>query len=93
MGFVRVHILHHATSPEGTYGLWMIQELKHHGYQISPGTIYPILADMESEGLLSSYEEKSGGSIRKVYRATKSGRSVLESLKIKVEELYKELNE
>lgn len=93
LGFIRIHILHHACSPEGTYGLWMIQELKNHGYEISPGTIYPILAEMESAGLLSSQGERSGGSIRKVYRATPSGVSVLRSLRGKVEELYKELNE
>ncbi len=93
LGFIRVHILHHACSPEGTYGLWMIQELKSHGYGISPGTVYPILAEMESAGLLSSQAEKTGGSIRKVYRATPSGHDALRSLRGKVEELYRELNE
>jgi PadR family transcriptional regulator PadR len=25
------------------YGHWMIEELRHHGYEIGPGTMYPLL--------------------------------------------------
>src|SRR3972149_1586947 len=37
-GLIRLHILHHA-SEEEFYGQWMIQELAHHGYRLSPGTL------------------------------------------------------
>jgi hypothetical protein len=32
----------------------MLEELKHHGYRIGPGTIYPLLHGMERGGLLKS---------------------------------------
>ncbi|WP_287830435.1 helix-turn-helix transcriptional regulator [Idiomarina sp.] len=41
-GFIRLHILHHAAQ-EPIFGMGMIEELRHHGYQISPGTLYPML--------------------------------------------------
>lgn len=36
LGFIKVHILHHAAE-EPIYGLGMIEELGRHGYEISPG--------------------------------------------------------
>ena len=42
LGFWKAHILHHAG--EGPlHGHWMLTELRHHGYNISPGTLYPCL--------------------------------------------------
>ena len=40
-GFIRMHVLYHAAEG-GVYGNWMIEELRHHGYKISPGTLYPV---------------------------------------------------
>ena len=54
LGFIKIHILHHA-SKEPVYGLWLIEELGHHGYKLSPGTLYPILHRLEEERLLKSY--------------------------------------
>ena len=48
LGFVKVHILHHAAR-EPVYGLWLIEELAHHGYELSPGTLYPTLHSLERE--------------------------------------------
>ncbi len=90
--FIRVHVLHHAASPEGTYGLWMIEELARHGYQASPGTVYPILKEMEAAGLLRSERELVSGRYRRVYRATAAGRELLERLRGKVRELYEEVS-
>ena len=42
LGFVRVHILHHAAE-EPFFGSWMMGELASHGYNVGPGTLYPIL--------------------------------------------------
>ena len=33
--FWKVHILHHAAA-QGVYGLWMLEELRRHGYRLSP---------------------------------------------------------
>ena len=52
-GAVRLHILHHAAQGE-VHGAWMARELAHHGYRISPGSLYPTLHKMETEGLLRS---------------------------------------
>ena len=76
LGFIKLHILHHSAS-EDVFGLEMIQELAHHGYTISPGTIYPLLHRMEKAGLVSSRSELSSGKIRKYYRITEKGEDVL----------------
>ncbi len=91
-GLIRLHILHH--SVEGPiYGLEMAEELARHGYTISLGTLYPLLHGMEKNGYLRSSEQRNGQSIRKVYRATALGRKALRAMKIKVSELFGELNE
>ena len=46
LGFIQIHILHHAAKAP-FYGAWMMEELAHHGYDISAGTLYPILHNLE----------------------------------------------
>src|SRR4051794_41907875 len=60
LGFVKIHILHHAAQ-EPIYGLAMIDELRRHGYEVSPGTIYPVLHTLEAGGYLSREERVIGG--------------------------------
>ncbi|EQK40616.1 MULTISPECIES: PadR family transcriptional regulator [Paraclostridium] len=90
LGFIHIHILHHAKK-EPFYGSWMIEELKTHGYDISPGTLYPILKAMEQSNLLDKEEIVVGGKIRKYYKITPDGELVLKESKIKAKELFKEL--
>src|SRR3546814_11589585 len=71
-GFVRLHILLHAAD-EPVYGSWIIEELAHHGYKLSPGTLYPMLHAMEKKGYLVSREEQRGSVRRRFYRATDIG--------------------
>ncbi|MEW9123439.1 MAG: PadR family transcriptional regulator [Thermotaleaceae bacterium] len=92
LGFISIHILYHAKK-EPIYGLWMIDELKHHGYTISAGTLYPILNGMEKDGLLASSEEKVEGKIRKYYSITPYGEDVLKEARAKAYELFKEMKE
>jgi DNA-binding PadR family transcriptional regulator len=91
LGFMRVHILHHSTEKEGIYGVGIMEELERHGYRISPGTLYPILHEMERGGLLKSGHTNVGGKLRKVYRATSAGRKTLRELKRFVTELSEEV--
>jgi DNA-binding PadR family transcriptional regulator len=91
-GLVRLHVLHHA-SQEDVFGLEMIRELARHGYNVSPGTLYPLLHGMESEGYLKSAERQSGGRIRKFYRATRKGKAALSKARDQVRELFGELFE
>ena len=91
-GLIRLHILHHAV--EGpVFGLAMARELSRHGYEISSGTLYPLLHGLEKKGYLRSTRERHGKSIRTVYRATPLGRKALKAAKFKVRELFGELIE
>ena len=91
-GLIRLHILHHAgKSP--IFGLWMIRELRHHGYELSPGTLYPVLQRMEENGLLESDRTLVDGKIRKTYRATPDGKASLDRGKARIQELFGELFE
>lgn len=92
LGFIHIHILHHA-SKAPIYGLWMIDELRHHGYSISAGTLYPILNGMEKDQLLISSEENVDGKIRKYYKTTPHGEAVLIEARAKAYELFKEMKE
>jgi DNA-binding PadR family transcriptional regulator len=85
-------VLHHA-SVGPIYGLEMIEELRRHGYRLSPGTLYPLLHGLEKKGLLTATEERNGSSARRVYRATRTGRAALKAAKAKVRELFGELFE
>lgn len=92
LGFIRIHILYHA-SKEAIYGVWMMKELKSHGYHISPGTLYPILHSMEKEGLLKSQSHNVKGKIRKYYSITPSGVRMLREARGKIKELTLEVLE
>src|SRR2546422_10254770 len=75
-GFVRLHILHHAAE-ESICGVGMIKELKRHGYKLGPGTLYPILHDLEQTGYLVPEAEIVNGKRRKNYRINSNGRRLL----------------
>jgi DNA-binding PadR family transcriptional regulator len=85
-GLVRLHVLYHACK-EAVYGLEMIEELRRHGYELSAGTLYPLLHGLERKGLLRSVKQRIGGTERRVYRAA------LSAAKAKVRELFGELFE
>lgn len=89
-GAVRVHILHHAAE-EGVHGAWLTAELARHGYDISPGTLYPTLHRLEAEGLLSSTQRVVDGRTRRVYRATRAGKEALEQDRAALRELAREV--
>lgn len=92
LGFIQIHILHHAKE-HPIFGLWMLEELKEHGYNISSGTLYPILHSMETDGLLSKEEKNVEGKIRKYYRITDKGNIVLVEARKKAYELFKEIKD
>lgn len=92
LGFVRIHILHHACQ-EPIYGLGIKEELARHGYELSPGTLYPLLQSMEKSGLLSRSNQLVGGKVRKYYRCTTAGRRTLKQAKKQVMELFGEVME
>lgn len=88
-GFIRMHVLHHAE--EGNlFGLWMIEELRHHGYHMSPGTLYPMLRGMEKDGWIKGRSEE-GGTRRRYYRITPKGRLALTEVRARLKELFREV--
>jgi PadR family transcriptional regulator PadR len=91
-GLIRIHVLLHA-SQEPIFGLAMMDELRHHGYRIGPGTLYPLLHGLEKNGLLKSVSKIVGGRRRKVYNITPAGKSALDKARAKVDELHHELHE
>ncbi|MGE0594705.1 MAG: PadR family transcriptional regulator [Vicinamibacterales bacterium] len=89
LAFWKIHILHHA-SEGGVYGHWMLEELHHHGYRLSPGTLYPLLARMARRGWLRA-ATTTGAREARVYRITPAGSKVLDRLRAAVAELQHEV--
>lgn len=89
--FWKIHVLHHAA--EGPiYGQWMLQELREHGYEVSPGTLFPMLARMEERGWLRSERDENGGArARKDYYLTEKGMEVLEIVQRQLNEMRREV--
>ncbi|HLG55227.1 MAG TPA: PadR family transcriptional regulator [Vicinamibacterales bacterium] len=91
LGFWKVHILHHAAE-HPVIGQWILTELRHHGYDISPGTLYPLLKRMERNGWLRC-EAEAGTGRRRYYHLTRDGAAVLDILRDNVIELHHEVVE
>jgi DNA-binding PadR family transcriptional regulator len=92
-GLVRIHILYHACVEPPIFGLEMSEELRRHGYRLSPGTLYPLLHGLEKKGLLKSRAVRNGRRFRREYRATAEGRKALHAVKKRVRELFGEIFE
>jgi len=90
LGFVKIHILYHA-SREPIYGVEILEELGRHGYRLSPGTLYPTLHRLSREGLLSVERRIVDGKMRKYYVITEQGLAALEEAKKKITELVNEV--
>ncbi len=89
-GFVQLHVLHHAKE-DPVYGAWMMEELKHHGYNIGPGTLYPLLNKMDESGLLKKENKIVNGKIRKYYSITPLGIEIFKDAGNKAAELFHEI--
>jgi PadR family transcriptional regulator PadR len=91
LSFWKIHLLHHAA--EGPiYGQWAIGELRRHGYNISPGTLYPLLKRMERHGWLKCERDPQGGKkSRQTYVLAEEGRRVLDLIRNQIKELYREV--
>ncbi len=91
-GFVQLHVLHHAKE-DPVYGAWMMDELKHHGYNIGPGTLYPMLNKMDESGLLKKENKIVNGKIRKYYSITDLGIEIFKDAGNKAAELFHEIKD
>jgi DNA-binding PadR family transcriptional regulator len=91
-GFIQVHILHHAAYGP-VYGSALIEELHRHGYDLSPGTLYPLLHTLASEGYLQQEVRVIDGRQRKYYTLTEQGQRALDEIRPKIRELVDEVLE
>ena len=93
LGFWKVHILHHAAE-HPVVGQWIQTELRRHGYDISPGTLYPLLKRMERAGWLRGKSDPAAGlRSRRYYHLTPAGAAVMGVLREAVVELHHEVVE
>jgi PadR family transcriptional regulator, regulatory protein PadR len=92
LGFIKIHVLHHAAQGP-IYGVAMIEELARHGYELSPGTLYPLLHSLEEQGYLARTNQVVEGRVRKYYVITSAGRAALQEAKHKIAELVREVLE
>ena len=90
LGFMRLHVLYHADK-EAISGVELMEELREHGYDIGPGTLYPMLHELERQGLLERENQIVAGRRRKCARITKRGRQVLCQARAKLLELAREI--
>lgn len=90
LAFIKIHILYHAEK-EAVFGVGLMEELARHGYQISAGTLYPTLAKLEKQGVLTCRACTVRHKQRKYYRITPKGRDLLEGMRSKIKELYEEV--
>ena len=90
LGFIKIHILHHAAE-EAVYGLALISELRRHGYELSPGTMYPVLHGLEQAKYLRRIDRVVNGKVRKYYTITQRGVAALADARKKLSELVDEV--
>jgi DNA-binding PadR family transcriptional regulator len=93
LAFWKVHILHHAEE-RPIYGQWILEELRRHGLQVSPGTLYPLLARMEQHEWLRVLKRADAGTspkARREYVLAPKGARALTTLRRQVDELHREV--
>jgi PadR family transcriptional regulator, regulatory protein PadR len=72
-GFVRTHAPYHAARGP-VCGEGVVPGLGRHAYRLSPGTVYPVLHELERVGCLTGSAAVVSGKRRKYYEATAGGR-------------------
>jgi DNA-binding PadR family transcriptional regulator len=92
LSFWKIHILHHAAE-EPVVGQWMLEELRRHGYEVSPGTLYPVLKRLEERGWLRCrFDPAAGKRARREYVLTRRGKHALQLVKGYLAELRDEVD-
>ncbi len=88
----KVHILHHAAETPFVAN-WMLEELRAHGYRVSPGTLYPLLERLRDLGWLRVVQRSKtrGGPKVPHYEATAMGREALHEVQARLSELQHEV--
>ena len=89
-GMVELFVLHRAGQGP-VYGGALSKALHSLGYDISPGSLYPLLHALEKRKLLRCRPRMVRGRVRKYYELTSGGRSYLAEVREDLAELVKEV--
>lgn len=82
----------HCLSARAMYGYELIEEIARRSGQVltlGQGTLYPLLYNLQSKGLVQSYWDTSAGRERKYYELTAEGRRQLAESRSQWEHLAK----
>jgi DNA-binding PadR family transcriptional regulator len=79
-GMVKLFVLQKAEKGP-VYGGALSKALSGLGYDISPGSLYPLLHALETEKLLHCHTRIASGRVRKYYELTDAGRACLAELR------------
>ena len=90
LAFTELQILYYA-SQKPINGTWIIDEITSQGYSISPGTLYPILTNMDKNGLLDRNEQVVDGKLCKYYTITDKGKIAFDDGKLIANTLMAEI--
>jgi DNA-binding PadR family transcriptional regulator len=78
----------HLVAREATYGNHLIEEIEQiteGAISVNPNTIYPLLRELESRGLIEGQWEHPDRRSRRYYAITRSGRREYQRLRAEVE--------
>jgi PadR family transcriptional regulator PadR len=89
-GMVKLVVLHQAGLAP-VYGGRLSKYLRSQGYDISPGSLYPLLHAMEKAELLHSRIKIFKGRVRKYYELTPQGQTCLEAVRKEVGGIMQEV--
>jgi len=89
-GMVKLLALHQANMGP-IYGGRLSKYFRSLGYEISPGTLYPMLHSLEKANLLQCRIKIFKGRARKYYELTSEGRDCLEALRQEVSGILREV--
>ena len=76
------------------YGQWLLEELRRHGFRVSPGALYPLLARMARQGWLKAARRavaQASPKARHDYVLTSKDARALAGLRRQVDELHREV--
>jgi DNA-binding PadR family transcriptional regulator len=89
-GMVKLIILHQANLGP-VYGSRLSKYFHSLGYEISPGSLYPLLHSMEKANLMRCHIRIFKGRARKYYELTPQGLDCLEASRKEAEEIVREV--
>jgi PadR family transcriptional regulator len=89
-GIVELFVLQRAGKGP-VYGVSLNKALHTLGYDISPGSLYPLLHSLERKRLLRCRMHEVGGRVRKYYELTDEGRSCLAEVRQDLAGLVEEI--